>query len=597
MSEVKQRLSRLRAQMKRYKLDAYFIPSTDPHQSEYVPPCWQRRVWISGFTGSAGDVVVTTKKAGLWTDGRYHLQASQQLSGSTIKLFKAGNIGVPTVPQWLEKTLKKGQVLGVDPRVLSRGMAAELDKAAQAAGARLKLVDKNLVDTIWSERPSRSKAPMEVLPRRLTGLSAGEKLTELRKAMKQKRVKAHVLSALDAIAWLFNIRSADVDHNPVAIAYAIVTPKKATLYTDLDKVTPTVKARLKGVRFADYGEAAAGLAALKKKKARVWLDGGTVNMWVVNALKGCDLSFDPSPVFAAKARKNATEVKGIKAALRRDGVAMVRFLAWLDRAVGNEELTEFTIMGKLEAFRAEGENFRGTSFTTIAGYNQNGAIIHYEATEDTAAALQPEGMLLVDSGGQYTDGTTDITRTVWLGGEPTDEQKDRYTRVLRGHINLARCRFPAGTVGKQLDTFARAPLWETGLNYNHGTGHGVGHFLNVHEGPQSLSPVRCTGWALEPGNLMSNEPGFYQEGGYGIRIENLVLVVKDDELSSDEAGDWLRFDTLTLCPIDTRLVDRKLLTPDEKRWLNAYHATVRDALSDGLDPAAARWLRSATKKL
>ncbi len=595
---IKQRLKQLRGLMKQAGMDAYYVPSTDPHQSEYVPACWQRRQWLSGFTGSAGDLVITRTSAGLWTDGRYFLQAARELQGTTIKLFKMGNPGVPTIPAWLARNTRAGQVLGADPRVLSPAVHGELAAAVGSAGGKLKLMERNLVDALWGDdRPRPSDAPLEVLPRTYAGESTAHKLGRLRKEMKAARAEAHVLTALDAIAWLFNVRSADVDHNPVAIAYAIVTAKEAKLFVDPRKLSPQVVKKL-GVRVQVLPYAAVGkeLAALNRTKAPVWVDGQTSNVWVTRKLKGCKLINRTSPITPMKARKNATEVRQIKTAMRRDGVAMVRFLCWLEQAVPAGGVTEVTVEQKLEELRGQGRNYRDTSFGTIAGYNEHGAIIHYEATEETASELEPRGILLVDSGGQYLDGTTDITRTVLLGGKPTAEQLDRNTRVLQGHIDLARTRFPAGTVGKQLDTIARTHLWEAGLNYNHGTGHGVGFFLNVHEGPQAISPTRCTGAPLEEGNLLSNEPGYYAEGKYGIRIENLVLVVDDPGHGDDDIA-FLGFETLTLCPIDTRLVNEKMLTKAQRDWLNSYHKVVREALIDGLSGKEKRWLRSATKAI
>jgi Xaa-Pro aminopeptidase len=584
--------------MAKQKIHAYFVPSTDPHQSEYVPACWRRRAWLSGFTGSAGDVVITAKMAGLWTDGRYFLQASQELRGSGIKLFKMGVQGVPTIAGWLSANLKKGQVLGADPQVLSLSVHDELEQAAARAGASLKLLETNLVDQIWGDdRPAPSDAPIEVLPSTITGETTANKLRRLRKEMASYGAQAHVLTSLDAIAWLFNIRSADVDHNPVAIANAIVTDRGATLFTDPRKVSRGVATKLsRTAKVEPYGKTGAALRKLARAKAQVWVDSETGNAWVLRKLRGAQIVRERSPIHGFKAVKNATEIAGMRQAHVRDGVAMVKFLYWLESAVRREDLTELDVANKLVELRSAGDRYRGTSFGTIAGYGEHGAIIHYEADQASAAPLRPEGILLVDSGAQYLDGTTDITRTVLLGGLPTEEQKEHFTRVLRGHIDLSMCRFPAGTAGKQLDTVARLPLWERGLNYNHGTGHGVGFYLNVHEGPQSLSPVRCKGDALVPGNILSNEPGYYAEGQYGIRIENLVLVLEDEEFSSD-LQPFLRFETLTLCPIDLRLVHMLLLSVDERRWLNDYHQMVRETLENHLPPEERRWLYEATKKI
>ena len=597
MSHIKQRLKQLRTLMAKAGIDAYFIPSTDPHQSEYVPECWQRRRWLSGFTGSAGDIVITTRSAGLWTDGRYFIQAEQQLKGSGIRLFKQGSKGVPTIPQWLMRTLKPGQVLGADPQVISLPLLGQLQGAAEKVGAKVKLIEGNLVDRIWLDRPAPSKAPMEVLPNKLAGLTPARKLAKVAREMKERRADALVLVALDAIAWLFNIRSADVDHNPVAIAYGIVKDGTGHLYTDLDKVSPAAQKALgKSVQLHPYAEAGKALRELGKAKGRVWVDGATVNAWVTRKLKGATIIGAPNPVFALKAAKNDVEIQGMRDAHVRDGVAMVRFLHWLEGAVPTGSVTEVTVEEKLQELRAQGERFRDTSFGTIAGYNDHGAIIHYEATEETAYTLSRKGILLVDSGGQYLDGTTDITRTLLLGGKATPEQKDRYTRVLKGHIALARLSFPAGWPGRSLETVARLSLWEAGLNYNHGTGHGVGHYLNVHEGPQSLHMLRCSGVALEPGNMLTIEPGHYEEGSFGIRIENLYRVKRDTERGNEDAP-FLCFESLTLCPMDTRLIDRRLLGKEDKVWLNAYHARVHEVLSPLLGQEEQAWLAKACKAI
>jgi len=598
---ARQKLRQLRELMARSGVEAYLVPSTDPHQSEYVPVCWQRRQWLSGFTGSAGDLLVTSKTAGLWTDGRYFLQASEELRGSGIKLMKQGIVGTPSIAEWVARNLAQGQVLAADPRVLSQGQVEELQRHLEMAGARLRLLDRNLVDQIWSDRPVPSKAAIEILPKQCAGEGLGSKLRRLRKEMTSRRVAAHVLTTLDAIAWLFNIRSDDVDYNPVAIAYAIVTHEHALLFTDLDKVSAGV-ARSLGrnaqakVGLRAYADVGAELARLNKARARVWVDGRTANAWVLGKLSRCDLVTEMTPIARMKARKNEAEIAGSRAAHLRDGVAMVRFLHWLEQAVPGGGVTELTAASRLAALRAEGEHHRGESFEAIVGYGAHGAIIHYGASEATDVDLRPEGILLVDSGGQYLDGTTDITRTVLLGEQATDEQRDRFTRVLRGHIAIARARFPAGTPGRQIDTLARTALWEVGLNYNHGTGHGVGAYLSVHEGPQSISPTRCIGVPLEPGNILSNEPGFYKEGEFGIRIENLVLVQPDRELS-DTQSSWLRFEELTLCPIDARLVDPAMLTDEERKWLNDYHRRVREELTPLLGRPEAAWLERATSSV
>ncbi|PIE18237.1 MAG: hypothetical protein CSA65_05850 [Proteobacteria bacterium] len=594
---VKQRLAALRALMTTHELDAYFVPSVDPHGSEYVPDCWQRRAFISGFNGSAGDVVITAEAAALWTDGRYFIQAKRQLKGSGIKLMKMGQPRVPSLEVWLAETLQRGQLLGADPRVLSKTVAARLSAAAEKAGAKLKLVDANLIDQVWGEeRPALPQAPVIVQPPRFAGETVKSKLKRLRAELKTVKADALVISTLDAVAWTFNIRGADVAYNPLVIAYGLVTDQGATLFCDESKVSDKVRATLDkaGVEVARYEALGKMLGELNRAKASVWVDPSTVNAWVLSKLRRAKLKEAASPIVRIKARKNPKEIAGAQAAHVRDGVAMVRFLSWLEGAVAGGGLSEIDASDKLREFRAEGELFHFESFSPISGYGANGAIVHYSAEPGSAATLKPEGLYLIDSGGQYQDGTTDITRTVLLGGEATAQQKSDFTRVLKGHIAISLLRFPVGTPGRNIDAFARKALWDVGQDYAHGTGHGVGAFLGVHEGPQAISPTRCTGVPLEVGNILSNEPGFYREGEYGIRIENLVLVTEDKR---DAPARFLRFENLTLCPIDTRLVQVKMLTTEERSWLNAYHKTVRETLTPLVEGKARSWLRSATKAI
>jgi Xaa-Pro aminopeptidase len=609
---VKQRLAALRALMKQHDLDAYFVPSVDPHGSEYVPDCWQRRAFISGFTGSAGDVVVTTKGAALWTDGRYFIQGARQLQGSGIKLMKMGQPKVLGLDAWLSANLQSGQLLGADPRVLSKTVAARLAAAAERAGAKLKLVDQNLVDQVWGdERPALPEAPVAVHPPRYAGESVKSKLKRLRKELSTAKADALVISTLDAVAWTFNVRGADVDYNPLVIAYGLVTPDEATLYCDPTKVSEKVRATLQkaGVAIGPYEGLGKALSALNRVRATVWVDPSTVNAWVLSKLRRAKLKEAASPIVRIKARKNAKEIAGARAAHIRDGAAMVRFFAWLEgalatprgkRAATASSISEIDASTKLREFRAEGEQFRFESFSPISGYAGNGAIVHYSAEPETASTLKAQGIYLIDSGGQYLDGTTDITRTVLLGAKATAQQKSDFTRVLKGHIAISQLRFPVGTPGRNIDAFARKALWDVCLDYAHGTGHGVGAYLGVHEGPQAISPTRCTGAPLEPGNILSNEPGFYREGEYGIRIENLVLVVEDEQSKGKDGkgpARFLCFDNLTVCPIDTKLVDVKLLTKEERSWLNGYHKMVRETLSPLVTGKARAWLKSATKAI
>lgn len=588
--QIPERLQALRAQMRARKLHAYLIPSGDPHLSEYVPQCWQRRTFISGFTGSAGDVLVTLDRVGLWTDGRYYLQAERELSGTGIELFRAGTPGVPDINSFLRERLEPDDRVGADPQVLSVARAAALESALAACGARLKLLSTNLVDVIWKERAPMPRAALRVQPARYAGQSLSRKLRRVREAMRRLGCDAHVVSELDAIMWTLNVRGRDVDFNPVAISYLIVEDDSATLYIDPTKISGPVERHLaRHVQVRPYGDIAKALRAHGQARKRVWVDADASSRWIVERLRGATVHRAPSCIGAMKACKNPAEQAGMRSAHVRDGVAMVKFLKWLDDGMARAEITEMSAAARLEALRAEGELFQGLSFNTISGYAEHGAIIHYAVDDSTDVLLRPRGLYLLDSGAQYLDGTTDITRTLCLGGRPTSDQKEQYTRVLMGHIDLARARFPPGTRGLRLDTLARMHLWQAGLDYRHGTGHGVGAHLNVHEGPQSISP-RCSGAALEAGNVLSNEPGYYEDGSHGIRIENLLLVVKDESVSTD-GHDWLAFETLTLCPIDTSLIKVPLLYETHRAWLNAYHRRVKAALSPLLDREHRAWLR------
>ncbi len=486
--------------------------------------------------------------------------------------------------------------MGVDPRLLPLSQFLRYQTELAAAGIELVNVEANLVDALWDDRPTPPMAPIQVHPLQFAGERFQDKLKRVRKAMSEAGAQAHVVAALDSIAWLFNIRGADVLHNPVVIAYAIVTHKTATLFALLEKVTPEVRAQFgPTVDIKPYATFRAALAQLGRMNTTVWVDPATTNQWIADLLSvKATLLQKESPIVAMKAAKNAAEIRGMKQAHIRDGVAMVRFLSWLDKAVGKEPLTEISVADKLEGIRGKSRRFQGVSFDSIVGYAGHGAIVHYSATPATDARIQKRGLLLVDSGGQYLDGTTDITRTIALSN-PTPAQKDQFTRVLKGHIAVATAAFPAGTAGRQLDTLARKALWDAGYDYAHGTGHGVGAYLSVHEGPQSISYSR-EGVPLLPGMVLSNEPGYYETGHYGIRTENLVYVVKDEAHTNGERP-WYRFENLTLCPIDLRLVDPHLLTSSEIRYLNAYHTMVKRTLTPLLDHQDALWLARATKPI
>jgi Xaa-Pro aminopeptidase len=495
--------------------------------------------------------------------------------------------------EFLEKNLGKGEALGIDPQTVSLRRSRELEQALHAGGATLRSLSGNLVDAIWTDRPDLPSDEVMALPTRFAGESVSAKLARVRKEMKARNADAHFISALDGVAWLLNLRGRDVPYNPVLISYALVTAKTAILFIDPKKVPPAVARSLaKQVEFRPYGDVAAALQDLGREKKRVWVDDTSVSRWAADQLSGADLVMEISPVTLMKARKNDVEIQGMREAHIRDGAAMCRFFSWLDSALGKAKITEISAADKLEEFRRAGQHFQGLSFNTISGYADHGAIIHYSVSPETDVPLRQAGLYLLDSGAQYLDGTTDITRTVLLGKKASAEQKDRFTRVLQGHIRLARVRFPQGVTGGRLDVLARTALWNIGLDYNHGTGHGVGSFLNVHEGPRAISSAKDTGLPIEAGNIFSNEPGYYKPGGYGIRLENLVLV-KQNGVSGENGLPYYEFETLTVCPIDLRLVDARLLDTGERSWLNAYHKDVYRKLSPQLDSRERAWLKRA----
>jgi Xaa-Pro aminopeptidase len=592
---ISTRIKNLRELMQKKGIKAYIIPSIDAHQSEYLPALWQRRQWISGFTGSAGDVVISKSKGGLWTDGRYYAQAEEQLAGSGIDLYKTSEKETPTIPQFLKNELQKGDKVGIDPKTFSYNQVQVLNKELQQSGLILEFIEDNLIDTIWEDQPGLPEAPIRVHPLKFAGESVKSKLDRIRGEMKENDCHAHILTMLDAIAWTTNLRGKDVDFNPVFIAYAIITVDSASIFTLAKKVTDEVREQL-GSDFTiyDYADFKLHLDELAGSGKRIWVDGATTNYWIVSTLeKNCTLYNTMSPVIKFKAAKNDAEIAGYKACHVRDGVAMVNFLHWLEGAVPAGGVTEMSAAKKLEKFRSKQDMFQGLSFSSISSYKIHGAIIHYSVTEESDIPLKPKGIYLIDSGGQYLDGTTDITRTVALS-PPTEEEKDHFTRVLMGHINISLTSFPKGTTGPALDVISRLALWEVGLNFDHGTGHGVGAYLGVHEGPQAISPTRGFGVALEPGMICSNEPGFYKDREYGIRIENLINVVPDKEKSGGKY-EFYKFDDATLCPIDTRLVKKSIMQEKHINWLNNYHQCVWEKLSPFVEGDAKEWLKKVTQ--
>jgi Xaa-Pro aminopeptidase len=594
---AKDNIRKLRKLMKESGLAGYVVPSTDPHQSEYVAEAWRRRAFLSGFDGSAGTCVVTLNKAGLWTDSRYFLQAEQQLAGTGIELQKIGEPGVLEFEDWLASTLKPTQVVGADPNVFSDEAYQRLEKTLRGNSIVLKAMEKqDLVEAIWGEaRPELPKTPVRPHPVKYAGKSVQEKLEDICELMAVRNVQAYVISALDELAWLFNLRGSDVAFNPVFVAYAIVKKDKAILFLDLAKVTDEARDALPGaVALAPYGAFRSHLVALGKEGAAVMLDPATTNAKTVSTLlcAGAAIRREPGVIPPMKAAKNAAEIKGMRDCHVRDGIAMVKFFSWLEQALGGPRLTELVVADKLQSFRDDGKTFIGMSFGTIAAFGPHGAIVHYAPTPESNIPIKGDNLLLVDSGGQYCDGTTDITRTVAIG-TPTKEQKVAYSLVLRGHLALGSTLFPEGTNGYQLDVIARSELWRGALNYGHGTGHGIGAALCVHEGPFSVS-LRKNLTPLKLGYTLSNEPGYYKTGAFGVRIENLVRVV---EKVRNDSGNFLGFEDLTLCPYDRRLILPALLGDEGRKLVNSYHAKVLARLSPHLEGDEKKWLARATKPI
>ena len=594
-AEIKNRLAALRQEMVVRQLSAFIIPSTDPHSGEYVPEHWETRKWISGFTGSAGTAVITLNDAGLWTDSRYFIQAEEQLEGTGIRLFKDRLPETPSIDQWLGSILKKGDKVGIDGWVNSHQEAHALRNELAEIGLELVTMTEDIFDTLWKDRPSLPKTPVFILDETRTGASCTEKIGRIQEAIAKNGASAIILSALDEIAWTLNLRGSDVHCNPVFISYLLITKEDYTLYILEEKITDEVRAYLENhqVRIKTYSQLAEDLFAFKSNCEGVLQISPLANEALYDlSAKYADTIIAPSPVALMKAVKNETEQAGFRKAMERDGVALVKFLRWLEKAVPAGNVSEVSIDKKLYDLRAEQADFRGISFDTIAGYKEHAAIVHYEATPETDIPLKPEGLLLLDSGAQYLDGTTDITRTIALG-PLTNEEKTDYTLVLKGHLQLQNAHFPAGTCGTQLDVLARSAMWKCGINYMHGTGHGIGHFLCVHEGPHQIR-MNHMPTLLEPGMIVTDEPGIYKAGRHGIRIENTLLIVPAQET---EFGKFYKFEPLTLCPIDKKAIAVELLTDEELVWLNEYHQMVYDRLCPYLDEEEQAWLKETTSPL
>ena len=595
MKLIPERLSALRELMRREQLSAFIFPSTDAHQSEYVADHWKGREWISGFNGSAGTAVVTLNKAALWTDSRYFLAAEQQLEGTEFQLMRLKLQGTPTIPEWIGQVLKsegqhssRGFEVAIDGMVCSAVEVEQLIADLRHQGGITLRINLDPLRSIWLDRPAIPLNKIEIQPLEYAGECCADKILRIRKALRSQHADGMLMSSLDDIAWTLNLRGTDVHCTPVFVAYLLISTTSVTLFVDKHKLTPEVEAYLSenNIMVDDYQQVKKGLAGYFEQT--ILMDPQETSYVLMKAAVR-DIVREPSPVPSMKIMKNKAEIKGFHAAMKRDGVAMVRFLKWLEENVGEGKVTEVSVDCQLTALRAEQSLYRDLSFDTIAGYEQHGAIVHYEATADTDVPLQPQGLLLLDSGAQYQDGTTDITRTIALG-PVTEEQRHIYTLVLKGHIALSRAVFPHRTTGTQLDVLARQFMWREGLNYLHGTGHGVGSYLSVHEGPHQIR-MEWKPQPLQSGMTITVEPGIYLPGRFGVRIENTMLVIPAFE---NEGNEYLQLEPLTLCPIDTTPIDFSMLTNDELQWLNEYHQLVYDQLSPLLTSDECQWLRKAT---
>lgn len=590
--ETAQRLSNLREVMKREHLDAFVFPSTDPHNSEYVPDRWKGREWLSGFTGSAGTAVVTMYEAALWTDSRYFLAAEQQLAGTEFKLMRERVAGTPSIAEWLGNVLSDvdGAQVGIDGMVNTAADVEALIADLRHQGGITVRTNFDPLAIIWPNRPPVPAAKIEIHPLEYAGETTASKLSRIGTALRSLHADGMLVSALDDIAWTLNLRGSDVHCNPVFVSYLLISPKTVTLFVNDDKLTPPVKAYLsaQGVQTAPYDTIREALR--RYDEYNILLDPHETSYTLFRQVRVQEVVRAASPVPAMKAIKNEVEVEGFRRAMIRDGVAMVKFLRWLQTAVATGQETEVSIAAKLTSLRMEQPLFRDISFDTIAGYEAHGAIVHYEATPETDVPLEPKGFLLLDSGAQYQDGTTDITRTIALG-PLTQEQREIYTLVLKGHIQLELAKFPSGACGTQIDALAREPMWRKGLNFMHGTGHGVGSFLNVHEGPHQIR-MEYKPAPLLPFMTVTDEPGLYLQGKFGVRIENTLLI---KPYMTTAFGDFLQMEPLTLCPIDTAPIVREMMLPEETGWLNGYHEYVLDKLSPHLSGADLDWLRAATQ--
>lgn len=594
MNEIELRLARLRELMKREHLSAFIFPSTDAHQSEYVADHWRGREWISGFNGSAGTAVVTMKSAALWTDSRYFLAAEEQLEDTEYQLMRLKMEGTPTIAEWLGKELQDVQSpeVGLDGMVNSYNYVKDLSYSLRKLGGITLRTNLDPLELIWENRPSLPANPVEIQPLEYAGETLASKVVRIRKSLRELHADGMLVSALDDIAWTLNLRGTDVHCNPVFVSYLLIESDKVSLFVDDNKLSPEVKQYLQDNQVSLYNYNKVEKCLESYSEYNILLDGDETSYYLWKTVKCQEIVAAASPIPAMKAVKNKAEIEGYRSAMLKDGVAMVKFLKWLKPAVEAGGQTEISIDEKLTSLRAEQKLFRDISFDTIAGYAQHGAIVHYEATPETDVVLKPEGLILIDSGAQYQDGTTDITRTIALGGV-SEEMKHIYTLVLKAHIQLELVKFPDGASGTQLDALGRECMWREGYNFLHGTGHGVGSYLCVHEGPHQIR-MEWMPTPLRAGMTLTDEPGLYLAGKFGVRIENTVLI---SDYMSTEFGKFLQIEPLTLCPIDTTPIDVDMLLPEEIDWLNAYHHSVYEKLSPFLDEEEKIWLENATKPI
>ena len=582
----------LREEMRRVNVDAVIIPGTDPHQSEYICDHWKFRDWVSGFTGSNGTAVVTLEHAALWTDSRYFLQAGIELADSGFEMMKENMGNDPTIHEWLQQVLEEDSVIAIDGRLYNAQEANRLERFCGENGFML-ATEFYPADKIWQDRPARPSEPAYVHDVQYAGEEASDKIERLLTVLDNNDATGMLVTALDDIAWLLNLRGNDVAFTPVVIAFAYISRKDKVLFIDGNKVTDEVRRHLKAcdIKTRDYDDVERYLERVSEHEV-VLIDPNRVSDTLANALQ-CQKVYYRSPITDLKCIKNEVQIEGFRHAMERDGAALVRLFKWIEETAPSGMINEVDVWNKGKEFRAQQDLYREDSFAMICGYKEHGAIVHYEATDESASTLHGEGILLVDSGAQYLDGTTDITRTITLGN-PTAQEKHDFTLVLKGHLALQRAKFPVGTTGCQLDVLARMPLWQEAMTYGHGTGHGVGHFLGCHEGPQSIR-TNLVDVKLAPGMVTSNEPGLYKTGEYGIRTENLLLVVEAEK--TEDFGNFLTFEPLTLYPYDLELIDRTMLTSEEVAQINDYHRMVRDRISPLLNADEAAWLAAKTKEI